>query len=108
MINLTAIGFLGSDPREFNHQDKTGINFSLAHSETWTDSNGSKQSKTTWIECTYWQPPAGLIPYLKKGSRVYVTGLPGTKVFEDRAGKAVSNLSLKVKEITLIDSKKED
>ena len=108
MIVLNVIGFLGSDPREFSHQDKGGINFSLAHSETWTDQTGQKQSKTTWIECTYWTPPAGLLPYLKKGSRIHVTGAPGSKTYTDKAGQNQSTLTLKVREIVLIDSKKEE
>ena len=45
MINTQLIGYLGQDCQVNNINGKTVINFSVAHSESWTDSTGVKKEK---------------------------------------------------------------
>ena len=86
MLNkCTFIGNLGQDPevRDMNN-GKQVCNLSIGVSETWKDKQGQKQSKTEWVRATVFNE--GLIGvcknYLKKGSKIYLSGKMQTRKYE--------------------------
>lgn len=85
MINMTAIGFLGKDAEIKIHGTEAVINFSIAHTDKWTD-NGVKKERTTWISCSWWTDKHTIAQYLKKGTQVYITGIPEAKVWKKDDG----------------------
>ena len=103
MIKLQAIGHLGKDAesKQFDN-GKTVINFSVAHSEKFKDKSGNQQSKTTWVECAYWTERTGILPYLKKGTMVYVEGQPEARGFQRADGSTTASLVVRVLNIQLL------
>ncbi len=84
------IGNLGADPetRTFQNGGKV-CNLRLAVSETWKDKNtGEKKERTEWISVAIFQE--GLVrvaeQYLRKGSKVFVSGKMATRKWQDQAG----------------------
>jgi single-strand DNA-binding protein len=106
MIKLQVIGHLGRDANKNEVGGKTVINFTVAHSENFTDKNGEKQSKTLWVDCAKWGEQTGILPYLTKGSQVYVEGQPEVRTWE-KDGKSGASLTLRVSQIQLIGGRTE-
>jgi single-strand DNA-binding protein len=73
---VQLIGHLGNDVEmKFTATGKEVCTLSVATNENWTDSNGQKQTKTTWHRVVCWQKLAkNCATYLKKGRAVYVEG----------------------------------
>jgi single-strand DNA-binding protein len=95
MIKLQVIGNLGKDCMLNQVNGKNVINFSVAHTERYRDSNGLQKDKTTWVECAYWTDRTGIAPYLKKGQQVFVEGTPEIRTFTRNDGTTGSSLSLR-------------
>lgn len=96
MLKLQAIGNLGRDAEQKVVNDKIVINFSLAHTEK---ING--QDKTIWIDCAKWGEKTGILPYLKKGQKVYVEGQPDIRTYQKQDGSTAVSLTLRVAHIEL-------
>jgi single-strand DNA-binding protein len=107
MIKLQVIGNLGKDATKNEVGGKTVINFSVAHTESYADKNGEKQSKTTWVECAKWGEQTGILPYLTKGTQVYVEGQPEVRTWE-KDGKGGASLTVRVSNIQLIGGGKSE
>lgn len=106
MIKLQLIGHLGKDAIKNEVGGKAVLNFTVAHSESYTDKNGEKQSKTLWVDCAKWGEQTGILPYLTKGSQIYVEGQPEVRTWE-KDGKSGASLTLRVSQIQLIGGKSE-
>lgn len=85
------IGNLGADPetRTFQNGNKV-CNLRLAVSETWKDRNtGERREKTEWVSVAIFSE--GLVrvaeQYLRKGSKVYVSGKLTTRKWQDQSGQ---------------------
>lgn len=100
MNNFSGIGRLGRDAvvrRTTN--DKELISFALA-----IDHGYGANKQTIWLDCTGWgERFAKLADYMFKGDRVGVQGEIGMK---EHAGKV--NVTLNVREITLLGEKREE
>src|SRR5437764_10925969 len=105
MIKMQVIGHLGKDCLVNTVNGKNVINFTVAHSEKFTDSQGNKQEKTTWVECAYWTDRTAIAPYLQKGTQVFVEGTPEVRSFTRNDGTNGASLSLRVREVQLLGGK---
>lgn len=106
MIKLQVIGNLGKDCVVKEVNGKNVINFSVAHSEKYTDKQGEKHERTTWVECAYWVEKTGVSEYLKKGTTVYVEGQPEADAYKDKEGDAKGTLRCRVFSIQLLGGNK--
>lgn len=104
MIKLQVIGHLGKDCTTNNVNGKSVINFTVAHTEKFRDSQGNNQERTTWVECAYWTDRTAVAPYLVKGTQVYVEGTPEVRTFTRNDGTSGSSLTLRVREVQLLGS----
>ena len=102
MIKLQVIGNLGKDCVVNTVNGKNVINFTVAHTEKYRDSQGNNQEKTTWVDCAYWTDRTAISPYLTKGKQVYVEGTPEARSFQRNDGTPGSSLSLRVRDIQLL------
>lgn len=104
MLITILSGTIGGDA-EVRHLQSgdAAINFSVAHSEKYKDKNGVQQATTTWVSCTVWRKSdtIGIAQYLKKGTRVTVSGVPAARAYLDPQGQPKSVLMLNVREIDL-------
>lgn len=96
IFKTELIGNLGRDATVTVFQNKEALNFSVAHTEKWRDKNGVQSEKTTWVNCTIWEP-GGLAPYLKKGTLVYLSGTLDAVAYKPKdGGEPKADLRLKV------------
>lgn len=102
MIKMQIIGNLGKDCVVNTVNGKNVINFTVAHTEKYKDSQGVSQEKTTWVDCAYWTDKTAVAQYLTKGKQVYVEGQPEARSFQRNDGTPGSSLSLRVREMQLL------
>jgi single-strand DNA-binding protein len=107
MIKLQVIGNLGKDCVVNTVNGKNVINFTVAHTEKYKDSQGVNQEKTTWVDCAYWTDRTAISPYLLKGQLVFVEGTPEARSFQRNDGTPGSSLSLRVREIQLLGGRRD-
>lgn len=94
MLNSCSfIGHLGADPETKSMQSGDRVcNLSLAVTEKWKDKNGERKEKTEWIRVVIFSQ--GLVKvaesYLKKGSKIYVSGKMQTRSWEKDGEKKYS------------------
>ncbi len=105
MIKMQVIGHLGKDCVVNTVNGKNVINFTVAHSEKYKDSQGTLQEKTIWVDCAYWTDRTAVAPYLQKGTQVFVEGQPEARSFQRNDGTPGSSLSLRVREVQLLGGK---
>jgi single-strand DNA-binding protein len=105
MIKMQVIGNLGKDCVVNQVNGKNVINFTVAHTEKYRDSQGNNQEKTTWVDCAYWTDRTAVAPYLQKGTQVFVEGSPEVRSFTRNDGTAGASLSLRVREVQLLGRK---
>ena len=105
MIKMQIIGRLGKDCIVNTVNGKSVINFSVAHSEKYKDSQGVLQEKTIWVDCAYWTDRTAVAQYLTKGTQVFTEGQPEARSFQRNDGTPGSSLSLRVREVQLLGGK---
>jgi single-strand DNA-binding protein len=100
MLQVEVIGNIGADAvvKEFNGQKF--ISFSVAHTERYTDSQGQRRDRTTWVSCLKYGE-SGVLAYLKKGTRVFVRGELSAKIYETNRTQQVG-INCRVRELELL------
>ncbi|MFY7901063.1 MAG: single-stranded DNA-binding protein [Chitinophagaceae bacterium] len=102
MIKLQVIGNLGKDAIINAVNSKNVINFTVAHTEKYKDSQGVQKDRTTWVDCAYWTDRTAIAPYLKKGTTVYVEGTPDIRTYTTQDGRNGASLTLRISNIQLL------
>ena len=82
------IGNLGKDPEIRYTSSGLGVaNFNIATSETWTNKEGEKETRTEWHRIVAFGKLAEICgEYLSKGKQVYIEGRIQTRDWEDQNG----------------------
>ncbi|HYC40906.1 MAG TPA: single-stranded DNA-binding protein [Chitinophagaceae bacterium] len=102
MIKMQVIGNLGKDCTVNTVNGRNVINFTVAHTEKYKDSQGNQQEKTIWVDCAYWTDRTAIAQYLTKGKQVYVEGQPEARSFQRNDGTPGASLSLRVRDVQLL------
>lgn len=102
MIKLQVIGNLGKDCIVKEINGKNVINFSVAHTERYKDSQGNQKERTTWVECAYWTDRTAVSQYLTKGRTVYAEGAPEADAYTNKEGQAAATLRMRVQTVQLL------
>jgi single-strand DNA-binding protein len=105
MQSLSIIGRLGDDAQIKDLNSNQVIEFSVAVSESYTDKQGTKQTKTTWFNCAKWGNQTAVAQYLKKGGQVFVSGKPNNRAYAKDDGTIVVVNGITVMEIELLGNK---
>lgn len=99
MINLNLIGTLGKDAEVRDAAGTKVINFSVAVNQ------GYGEKKTTlWVEAAKFGEKTAIVEYLKKGTKVYISGEPTLRTWEAN-GKSGTSLQIRVQEIELLSAR---
>lgn len=98
MISLSIIGNLGKDAEVKEVNGKKVINFSVCH----TQKNKDGVEKSTWVECGKWGETTAIAPYLLKGTKVYVEGIPDINVYKKNDGEPGGSIRVLVNKIELL------
>lgn len=82
------IGNLGADPEVRNTQaGKKCANLRIAVTEKWKDQSGERKERTEWVPVVIWGALADVAErYLRKGSKVFVSGKFTTRKWTDQSG----------------------
>ena len=107
MIKMQIIGNLGKDCVVNTVNGKNVMNFTVAHTEKFKDSQGVQQEKTTWVDCAYWSDRTTIAQWLTKGKQVYVDGSPELKTYQRNDGTPGTSLALRVRDIQLLGGRPE-
>lgn len=102
MLQITAIGHVGSDAEKKEKNGKKFTTFRIAHNVTWKDDAGNEHSNTMWIDCIMNDHPK-VADFIKSGSQVTVTGSVSLRVYsseKDRCMKA--GMTINVRNIELL------
>jgi len=85
----TFIGNVGKDPEvKSTNSGEQVANFSLACTEKWTSKSGEKKEATEWVNVVVWGKLCTVIQnYVKKGSKLYISGKLKTRSWEDQSGQ---------------------
>lgn len=104
MNNIVMSGNVGKDP-EMKYFDSGSIvaNFPLAVSFY---DHKEKENKTVWLKCKVWGKKAEFTgEYIKKGSKVIVSGSLFVEEFEDKNGQKRSSYGINITDIESLDKK---
>lgn len=102
------IGNLGADPEVKSFQSGDRIaNLRIAVTERWKDKqSGERKERTEWVSVTF---RAGLVEvaekYLRKGSKVFVSGKMATRKYQDRDGNDKYATEIMGNQLVMLDSK---
>ena len=109
---VILIGNLGKDPEVRSMQNGGKVaNLSIATSETWRDkASGERKEKTEWHRVVIFGSLAEIAEkYLKKGSKVYVSGSLQTRKWTDQSGAEKYSTEVVLQgfggELTMLDGK---
>jgi single-strand DNA-binding protein len=109
---VILIGNLGKDPEVRSMQNGGKVaNLSIATSESWRDkATGEKKEKTEWHRVVIFGNLAEIAEkYLKKGSKVYVSGSLQTRKWTDQSGTEKYSTEVVLQgyggELTMLDGK---
>lgn len=103
---MQVIGHLGQDATVNNVNGKSVINFSIAHSEKYKNKDGLEVNKSIWVSAAYWTDRTAIAPYLKKGTQVYLEGVPEAKTYTNKNNEILPQLNVRIVSLTLLSSNK--
>lgn len=103
MIKVEIIGNLGADAQLQVLNGNKFVSFRVANTDKWTDkTTGEISTSTQWISCSLNGDGGALLPYLKKGSKVFVRGNAQFVIYSSaKSHKMEVGVNLFVREIEL-------
>lgn len=110
MIRIEIIGNLGADALLQEKNGNKFVAFRVANTDKWVDkSTGQVIESTQWISCTLNGDGGALLPYLKRGSKVFVRGNAQFVIFSSAKTRQMEvGVNLFVREIELCGGQKEN
>lgn len=110
MIKLEIIGNLGADAQLQMYNGNKFVSFRIANTDAWTDkATGEIKKSTQWISCTLNGDGGNLLPYLKKGTKIFVRGNAQIVVYSSpKTHQMEAGVNLFVREIELCGGSKEE
>jgi single-strand DNA-binding protein len=106
MIQAFVVGNLGADPEmRYSTNGSPWMRFNVASNGKVME-RGELVDKTDWVQVVIWGERAEkLMPYLKKGMRVAVTGDLDTRPWNDQQGTPNAGLQLRMNRIEFMSSR---
>jgi len=112
LAKVTIIGNLGRDPEtRYTPSGALNVQFSVAASRRWRDSQGQDQENTTWFRVTAWGRLAETLVnlsergFLAKGRQVYVEGRIEAREYTGSDGQVRTSLDVNANEVQLLGNR---
>lgn len=106
MLKCEIIGNLGADAEARTVNGQSFVSFRVAHSVTSTDTQaGVVIESTTWVSCTMNGDGGRVLPYLRKGTKVFLRGSVVLRLYVGNDGQKHAGLNLYVAELELLNSR---
>ena len=106
-LNLCQfIGRLGKDPEiRYTASGDAVASFSIAVNKSWTRGS-DKEQRTTWVNVVAFRKLAEIMgKYLRKGSRIYVSGEFSVRTWEDKEGARRYTTEIIPNQMQMLDEK---
>lgn len=103
MLKIEVIGNIGADAERKNANGSEFIAFRMANTQKFKQQDGTEKEITDWIDVTMSNVDSNVVPYLKRGEKVFVRGTGKLRVYsspKDRCMKA--GLTVMAQEIELV------
>jgi single-strand DNA-binding protein len=97
--HIELFGYVGKDPATPSSNNPNFVTFSLSVTNKRKDKNTNEEIKTTtWYECqTGIESVANYIKqYIKKGTPLYLEGIPRCDAYLDKEGKPVASFKVSI------------
>ena len=105
MFKIDVIGNLGADAETRVSNGSTYVTFRVAHTVKSVDmQTGEVIRVAIWVSCSKAGECTNLMPFLRKGTKVYVRGNAQLKVYTGHDGKPHAGINLFVHELELCGS----
>lgn len=102
MLKLDVIGALGADPVTRISNGREFISFNVAHNYRKVTEEGEiTKDETVWVSCALNGSGGALLPWLRKGTQVYVSGKPTFKTYKNN-GQYFVDVQLSVDTLKLL------
>lgn len=101
MQKIELIGNLGSDANVEKKPERGFVAFRLAVTRSKRNATGETEKRTEWYTVNAYVSDS-VVPYLKKGARVFLRGELFTSVYADRNGNAQVSLDVITRELELV------
>lgn len=107
MFKAEIIGNLGRDAELKRGNDGNYVVFNVCHSVKYRDRDGNEVVNQLWASCTRNGDGGRLLPWLKKGQKVYVRGNVSSRTYRGHDGNWHSGINISVDEIELVGASPE-
>ena len=104
MLQLEVIGNLGNDAEIKEFGGKKYVSMNVAHSEKRKDGGET----TVWVSVLWYGEGGALMPYLKKGTKVFLRGRLVAKAYVDKNNQPQCSVNVYANEVTLCGAKTEN
>lgn len=101
MLKAEIIGTIGADAEIKDFSGKKYVSFSVACNDYAKDQKGNRTETTTWVSVLWYGDGGGLLPYLKKGAKVFIRGNLKAKAYTDKQGAAQASININASEVQL-------
>lgn len=103
MLKVEMIGNIGADAEVKDSNGSRFVAFRMANTQKYKQQDGTEKEVTDWIDVTFNNPDSAVVPYLKRGEKIFVRGNGKLRVYsspKDRCMKA--GLTIMAQEIELV------
>ena len=108
MQKIEITGNLGADAEFRSENGNEFVTFSVGSTEKFKKQDGTEVENTTWHSCVFNGRQEKLLPFLKRGTRVFVRGDQKLRVYNSAKNHCImAGSSISVKELELIGAKAE-
>lgn len=103
MIRIEMIGNLGADAEVKDYNGRKFVAFRMAHTDKWIDrATKQEHTSTVWASCSINGDGGNLLPFLKRGTKVFVRGSMSMNIFSSpKSHQMECGLNISVWEIEL-------
>lgn len=102
MLKLEIIGNIGADAEIRNINGESFCSFRVAHTSKYTDrQTGQIIESTQWVSVTINRDVTNLLPFLKRGTKVWCYGDCSTRLFIGHDGQKHAGLNLRAQSVEL-------
>lgn len=101
MLKAEIIGTIGADAEIKDFSGKKYVSFSVACNDYSKDQQGNRTETTTWVSVLWYGDGGGLLPYLKKGAKVFIRGNLKAKAYTDKQGASQASININASEVQL-------
>ena len=106
MLQIEVIGNLGKDAEVKEFSGKKYVCFSVAHTENVRAQKPGEPptQRTTWLSIYWYSEGGAVLPYLKRGAKVFVRGTMRNNLYTDRTGQTRVDINVNAREVYLCGS----